>query len=58
MAKRQMTDEQRERWNAYSRKYRAEHPEKVRRWRQDYILRKASALAAAQAAGGDDRGGD
>ena len=49
MAKRrQMTDEQRVRWNEYTRRYRAEHPEKVRAWRQNTILRTAERLRSAR----------
>lgn len=41
-----MTDEQRRKWNEYNRKYRHEHPEKVKKWNDDYIIRKAAKLAA------------
>ena len=50
------TDERRQRANAYLRQYRAEHPEKVRQWRDAYILRRAARLMAEQRAGAD--GGD
>lgn len=47
MAKREWNGEkQRERQNAYQRKYRAEHPEKAREWHLNYVLRKAEKLRA------------
>ena len=51
------TDEQRKRNAAYLRRYRREHPEKCRIWRDSYILRRAERLRAAQAAGGVEHGG-
>lgn len=45
--KRPMTPEQRERANAYLRQYRADHPDKVRAWRRNYILRAAARMTAA-----------
>lgn len=54
-------DEQRARWNDYQRVYRATHPERVRAWRDRYIVRKAQRLMAERGGdlgGGDDRGGD
>jgi len=49
------TDAQRTAYNAYQRRYRAEHPDAVKRWQRDYIMRKAARLAAEQSAA---RGGD
>ena len=56
--KRPATDEARERANAYRRKYRAEHPDKVQEWRRNYIQRAAARIAAAQIGsdGGQDHG--
>ena len=51
--KRTFTPEQRQRWNEYSRQYRAENPEKVRRWTQNYILRKAEKLRAEMEKNGE-----
>ena len=48
--RRPATDEARERANAYRRKYRAEHPDKAKAWRLNYIKRAAARLAAAEAA--------
>ena len=45
--RRPATDEAREKRNAYMRRYRAEHPDKTRAWRQSYIKRAAARLAAA-----------
>ena len=53
--RRPATDEAREKANAYRRRYRQENPERVKRWRNDYIMRKAARLMAEQAA---DRGDD
>lgn len=39
-----MNDEQKARRNAYSKRYRALHPERVREWRKSYILRCAERL--------------
>lgn len=50
------TVEQRQRLNAYLRQYRAEHPEKVKAWRDAYIKRRAEKLLAAEQAGGLDAG--
>lgn len=47
--RRPASKEARERANAYLRRYRAEHPERVRAWRNAYILRKAARLTAEQA---------
>lgn len=41
-----MTDEQRRKWNEYNRKYRHEHPEKVKKWTDNYIIKKAAKIAA------------
>lgn len=41
----------RENRNAYMRKYRREHPDKARAWRENYILRAAERLQAAQEEG-------
>lgn len=43
-----MTDEQRHKWNEYNRNYRKAHPEKVRNWQDNYIIRKAEKLKAEQ----------
>lgn len=45
--KRTMTPEQRQRLNAYHRKYCAEHPEKVKQWHENYVLRKAQRILDA-----------
>lgn len=50
------TVEQRQRLNAYLRQYRAEHPERVKRWRDNYIKRRAEKLLAAEQAGEPDAG--
>lgn len=52
------TDEQRERFNAYLRKYRAEHPDAVKRWRDTYIKNRAAKLLAAEQVAGDPDGRD
>lgn len=52
--RRPVSDEARERANAYLRRYRAEHPERVRKWRDDYILRRAARIQAERESGGDD----
>lgn len=44
--RRTYTDEQRARNAEYLRRYRAEHPDAARRWRETYILRKAEKLRA------------
>ena len=44
-------EERRERLNAYKRRYWKEHPEKVKQWRNDYIVRKATRILAEQAQG-------
>ena len=56
MAKRIRNDEQRERYNAYQREYRARNPERVRAWREAYYIRKAAKLTA-QAEAQTDNGG-
>lgn len=50
------TEAQRNAYNRYQREYRQRNPDKVRRWQQDYILRKAARLAAERGAalGGGD----
>lgn len=55
------TEEQRQRHNEYLRTYRAAHPEKVRAWRERYILRAAARLAeqrTEQAEDGDPHARD
>lgn len=47
------TEEQRQRMNAYLRQYRAEHPERVKRWRDNYIKRRAAKLLAAEQGPGE-----
>lgn len=58
--RRARTNEQREAYNAYQRRYRAEHRDKVQAWQRAYIVRKAARLAAEQrqalGGGGDDAG--
>lgn len=57
--KRTYTDEQRERNAARLREYRKARPDKVRAWRDAYILRRAARLQAeAEARGGADCGGN
>lgn len=48
--KRRYTPDQMAQRAAYLRKYRAEHPDATRRWREDYILRKATKLQAERKA--------
>ena len=48
--KRRLPREQLDRKAAYLRKYRAEHPDAQRRWREAYILRKAARLQAEREA--------
>ena len=56
---RQRTPEQRERFAAYMRSYRAANPERCKAWRQAYILRAAERLrAAADPQGGGQDAGD
>ncbi len=43
---------------AYNREYRKQHPEKVEKWQRDYILRKAAAILAEEAATAAGEGGD
>lgn len=58
MAKRVYTDEQRQRNREYLRAYRAAHPERVKAWRDAYIMRRAARLrAAAEAEGGVESAG-
>ena len=38
------TEEQRNAYNAYQREYRRRNPDKTRRWRDDYTIRKAAKL--------------
>lgn len=52
------TDAAREKANAYRRRYRKENPERVKRWREGYIMRKAARLMAEQAAAAGDDPGD
>ncbi len=49
-----LTDEQRERRNAYARRYRAAHPEKVRQWRENYACSLADRVKARSVKGGRD----
>lgn len=58
--KRTYTPDQLARRAEYLRRYRAEHPDKVRAWRDAYILRRAARLQAeaAEAEGGREHGGD
>lgn len=44
--RRPATEDAREKRNAYMRRYRAEHPDKARTWRQNYIKRAAAKLEA------------
>lgn len=44
--RRPATDEARKKANAYRRKYRAEHPDKVAQWRRTYIARAAARMVA------------
>ena len=58
MAKRVYSDEQKQRNREYLRAYRAAHPERVRAWRDAYIMRRAARLrAAAEAEGGVESAG-
>lgn len=54
------TDARRTAWNEYQKRYRAKHPDAVRRWRRTYILRAAARMAAesTEQAGGVRCGGD
>lgn len=52
------TVEQRAKMAAYLRQYRAEHPEKVRQWRDAYIKRRAEKLLAAERAAAAQGPGD
>lgn len=52
--KRTLTPEQKARNAARLRKYRAEHPDRCKRYRETYILRAAQRLLEAEAA---ERGG-
>lgn len=57
-SKRTYTDEQRRARAEYMRRYRREHPDAARRWRDSYILRRAEKLRAeAEAVDGDNCGG-
>lgn len=42
-------EERRRRLNAYKRRYEKEHPEKVKQWRRNSILRTADRIRAEQA---------
>ena len=46
--KQAMTDEQRERRNEYTRRYRAANPERVRKWRIQQALNVAERVKAQQ----------
>lgn len=50
------TEAQREKYNEYQRLYRSRNRDRVRRWQQDYILRKAERLAAERAAAVQEQG--
>lgn len=55
--KRTYTPEQRAAQAAYLRRYRAAHPDAVRRWRDTYTLRRAARLQAqAESEGGVEHG--
>jgi hypothetical protein len=45
-SKRTYTDEQRRARAEYQRRYRRDHPDAARRWRDGYILRRAAKLQA------------
>lgn len=45
---RHFTEEQRKKWNEYTREYRRTHPERVKQWRENSI-RKAYARLQDQA---------
>lgn len=45
-SKRTYTDEQRRARAEYQRRYRRDHPDATRRWRDGYILRAAAKLQA------------
>lgn len=53
MAGRIRNEQQRAAWAAYMRRYRAEHPERAKLWRERWILRTAAKLQA-QAEGAHD----
>lgn len=56
--RRPASDEAREHANAYRREYRRNNPERVKRWRDDYIIRKAAQLTAAANGEGQQKDGD
>ena len=58
MSTRDRTQEQREKWNAYMRAYRRKNPERVKGWRNAYIVRKADRLRAELAREGAQDAGD
>ena len=47
------TPEQRTKFNQYQQQYRQRNPDRVARWRRDYIIRKAARLLAEQTDSGD-----
>ena len=51
--RRERTPEQKARINAYMRQYRAEHPDNVRRWRENWVLNAAKRVEAQRQGGGD-----
>jgi len=55
--RRPATDEARERANSYQRQYRRANPDRVREWRERYIVRKAAQIAAERCQDGL-KGGD
>lgn len=57
--RRPATDAARLHANAYHREYRRTHPDKVKRWRESYIMRAAARLAAqAQTPSDEQKGGE
>ena len=52
-AVRQMSDEARRKQADYQRQYRKAHPEKVLRWNEEAVLRRAERIQQARANGGD-----
>lgn len=44
--RRPATEEARQRYRAYQRQYRRTHKDRVRKWQDNYVIRKAAKLAA------------
>ena len=44
-------------WNEYQRRYRQEHPEKVKQWQENFYRRRAEKLAALETGKGDQSHG-